>query len=117
MEGTKAILEETRSKRDPIEEKDVRSGWWKVRADSWRLIKRFTSGEAKRIITSVNKDNGFEAWRQLHLRFEPELEAQKNVVLVELHNIPGASTIEETKAKLVELKVRITKAEDILGER
>ena len=52
----------------------------------------------------------------MHLRFEPELEAQKNVVLLELHSIPPATNIEETKAKLVELRCRIAKAEDILGE-
>ena len=57
----------------------------------------------------------FEAWRQLHLRFEPELQAQKNIVLLELHSMTAAKTIDETKAKLVELKVRIAKAEDILG--
>ena len=62
------------------------------------------------------EENGFEAWRQLHLRFEPELEAQKNVVLPELHNIPLASNIEETKTKMVELRVRIARAENILGE-
>ncbi len=37
------------------------------------------------------------------------------MVLLELHSTPAATTIEETKAKLVELKVRIAKAEDILG--
>ena len=36
------------------------------------------------------------------------------MVLLELHSIPAATTIEETKNKLVELKVRIAKAEDIL---
>lgn len=41
----------------------------------------------------------------------------ENIVLVDLHNIPAANTIEETKAKLVELKVRITRAGNILGCR
>ena len=68
------------------------------------------------MISTVPDENGFEAWRQLHLRFEPEMEAQKNIVLPELHNIPAATTIEDTKQKLVELRVRIAKAEDILGE-
>ena len=48
---------------------------------------------------------------------EPELEAQKNIVLIDLHNIPAANSINETKEKLVELRVRITKAENILGVR
>ena len=70
MEGTKEVSEEVRSKRDTIEETHVRERWWKIRADLWRLLKRFTSGEARRIITSVNKDNGFEAWRRLHQQYE-----------------------------------------------
>ena len=36
-------------------------------------------------------------------------------MLLELHNIPAAHTIEETKIRIVELKVRIARAEDILG--
>ena len=70
MEGTKDVLEEVRNKRDTIEETDVKDKWWKIRSDLWRLLKRFTSGEARRIITSVNKDNGFEAWRRLHQQCE-----------------------------------------------
>ena len=64
VEGTKEVLEEVTNKRDVIDEADVKGIWWKIRADLWRLLKRFTSGEARRIITSVNKDNGFEAWRR-----------------------------------------------------
>ena len=64
MEGTKDVLEEVRNKKQAIEEADVKVTWWKIRSDIWRLLKRFTSGESRRIITSVNKDNGFEAWRR-----------------------------------------------------
>ena len=70
MEGTKEVLEEVRNNRDAIEESDVKGRWWKIRADLWKLLERFTSAEARRIITSVNKDNGFEAWRRLHQQYE-----------------------------------------------
>ena len=81
----------------------------------YRALEKLTTGEANKVIATVRDENGFEAWRQLHLRFEPELEAHKNSVLVDLHDLKPATTIEETKAKMVELKVRITSAEDILG--
>jgi len=81
----------------------------------YRALEKLTEGEAQKVISTVAGENGFEAWRQLHLRFEPELEAQKNTVLLELHNIPAAHTIDETKIRIVELKVRIARAEDILG--
>ena len=83
----------------------------------YRALEKLTEGEAHKVISTVPNENGFEAWRQLTMRFEPELEAQKNTVLLELHSILVSSSVEETKNKLVELKVRIARAEDILGEK
>ena len=34
MEGTKDVLEEVRSKKDSVEETDVKGRWWKVRAEN-----------------------------------------------------------------------------------
>ena len=70
MEGTKDVMEEVRNKKDVIEELDVKALWWGVRGELWRLLKKFTSGEARRIVTSVSKDNGWEAWRRLHQQYE-----------------------------------------------
>ena len=36
-------------------------------------------------------------------------------MLIDLHNIEAATTIEETKTKMLELRVRIVKAENIFG--
>ena len=69
------------------------------------------------MICTVREETVLRPGSQLHLTFGPELEAQKNTVLLELHNIPAASNLEETKVKLAELKVRIATAEDILGEQ
>ena len=49
------------------------------------------------------------------MQFEPEPEAQKNAAFVELHSGSVAASIEETKNDIVEPKVRIARAEDILG--
>ena len=40
----------------------------------YRALEKLTDGEAARVISTVGNENGFEAWRQLHLRFRPELE-------------------------------------------
>ena len=108
---TKEVLEEACS-RNPTAVVEQLQKWKHL----YRALEKLTAGEAAKVISTVSDENGFEAWRQLHLRFEPELEAQKNVVLLELHSIPPATSIEETKAKLVELRCRIAKAEDILGD-
>ena len=108
---TKEVLEEACS-RNPTAVVQQLQKWKHL----YRALEKLTAGEAAKVISTVSDENGFEAWRQLHLRFEPELEAQKYVVLLELHSIPPATSIEETKAKLVELRCRIAKVEDILGE-
>ena len=70
-------------------------------------------GEAQKVDSTVSDANGVEDWRQFNMLFEPELEAQENTVVVELHNIPAANNIDEMKAAIVELKVRIARVEDI----
>ena len=125
-EGMKAVMDDVAKQTMPITKEEMEDACkrnpsaigeqlkkWK---HLYRALEKLTEGEAAKVVSAVREENGFEAWRQLHLRFEPELEVQRNVVLLELHNIPAATTIEDAKAKLVELKVRIAKAEDILGE-
>ena len=106
---TKEVLEEACIK-NPEAVGDKLKRWKHL----YRALEKLTDGEAGKVVSTVKDENGFEAWRQLHLRFEPELEAQKNVVLTELHSITAATTIEETKLKLTELRVRIAKVEEIL---
>ena len=122
-EGIKKVMEEVARYKDPVTAEVLRETarsypevlssveQWK---HLYRALEKLTEGEASKVLSTVKDENGFEAWRQLHLRFEPELEAQKNVVMMDLHNIPQAKTIDETRTKMVELKVRIAKAETIL---
>ena len=123
-EGIKDILDEIANMAQPITIEVLREAGTRyphkiADLEKWkhlyRAIEKLTEGEAAKVVSTVNEENGFEAWRQLHLRFEPELEAQKNTVLLELHNMIAANTIEETKGKMVELRVRIAKAESASG--
>ena len=82
----------------------------------FRALEKLTEGQAEKVLSTAKNENGFEAWRQLHLAFEPQLEAQRNAVLLDLRSIPPSTSIADTKSKLLELKVRIKKAEDILIE-
>ena len=49
----------------------------------WRALKKLTEGEAKKIVTSVKKEDGFRAWQKLRLRFEPSLAAKQGLVIAE----------------------------------
>ena len=50
-----------------------------------------TEGEAHKVASTVPYEDAVEALRKLKLRFEPALEAQTNIALLELHNIPEAA--------------------------
>ena len=119
MQGTKEVLEEVRNKKDAIEERDLRGTWWKIRSDIWRLLKRFTSGEARRIITSVNKDNGFEAWRRLHQQYEQGSAMKEAVARSQFTGMVNkkAKTPKETRTLMVELEDKAKKIEEITGEK
>ena len=75
----------------------------------YHALEKLTESEAQVHL----RKNGFEAWRQLDLRIESELGTQTNIVLLELHSILAASTIEESNAGIVKLKVRMATAGDI----
>ena len=80
----------------------------------YRALEKLTDREAAKVLSTVEDGSGFEAWRQLHLRLEPELETQRNVIFTDLHNITAAKNIDEARGTMVELGVRITKAENTL---
>ena len=103
----KAVMDEVAKNCGPITEEVLQQAFKNNPAavgdkqQKWkhlhRALERLTSGEAARVISTVRADNWFEAWRQLHLRFEPELEAQKNTVLKDLHSIEAARSIEDRR--------------------
>ena len=45
---------------------------WALAAQLFILLKRKTTGEAKTLVTSAVRNNGFESWRILVSRFEPQ---------------------------------------------
>ena len=55
-----------------------------------------------------------QAWRQLHECFVPSWRLRPLLCFEQIHTIPEAKPSDATKEALVELKVRMTKAEFIL---
>ena len=43
----------------------------------YRVLKWHTSGEPRRVATAVSDDKGWEAWRQLHRHFEPNVRTRE----------------------------------------
>ena len=66
-------------------------------------------------MSTVAEESRFEAWGQINLRLKPEQETQNNTVHFELYSILAVTSTAETKTKIVEVKVCIPMAEDILA--
>ena len=100
---------------------DAGGNFLKVTEDQvqiWRALKKLTTGEANGVVTSVKGEDGFEAWRQLCLHFEPVLEARQGQIIAELGNLvrTPAKTIEETRKLVTELEKRKKRVEEITKE-
>ena len=79
-EGIKKVMEEVAQLKEPVTADALRTAarnypqvlssveQWK---HLYRALERLTDGEASKVLSTVKDENGFEAWRQLHLRFEP----------------------------------------------
>jgi len=85
----------------------------------WRFLKKYTAGDARKIVSSVSDRNGWEAWRKLHLQFEPALVMREAVVMAQFTSMVNkrANTPAETKTLLVELDERAKRFEGITGGR
>jgi len=98
-------------------EADWEDDAWNQREMIWRFLKTKTTGEAKKVVTSVSHRNGWEAWRKLHLQFEPALVMREAVVMASFTNMVSrrAKTPQEAKALLLELDERAKRVEEVRG--
>ena len=72
----------------------------------WRALKKLTTEEARRVISSVTEEDGFAAWKRLIENFEKGLEARIGVALADLSNMvtKPAKTPNETRILITELE-------------
>ena len=84
----------------------------------WRALKGLTGGVARTVVMSVSEENGFEAWRRLHLQFEPKLTIRQGQVLAEFAAMvsrPG-KTITETPDLIAEKDRKLKLIRDLTHE-
>ena len=92
-------------------------GWWEKGETLWRFLRRYTGTEARRIISGVSDDNGWEAWRQLNQQYEPGTAAREAQVMARVMNMTQkkAKNPRETKALMIEMGERGKRVEDVTG--
>ena len=85
----------------------------------WRALKGMTTGEARKVINTVNEENGFQAWIALHQRFEPGLAIQQGMILADFSGMVAkpAKTPAETRDLMTEIQRKVKNIEDITGEK
>ena len=84
----------------------------------WRLLRRITEGESKKVVMSIKGEDGFRAWQKLKQRFEPALAARQGLVMAEFSGTVArpAKSPGETIALLTEVDRKMKLVEDVTGE-
>jgi len=118
MPGIRVDLDRAKNLDEEVGEVDTDPEAWAIREMLWRFLKRYTAGEAKKVVCSAPNRNGWEAWRKLHLQYEPALVMREAVVMASFTNMVAkrAKTPSESKALLTELDERAKRVEEVTGE-
>ena len=118
MPGIRTDLDTAKNQDEEVAEVDMDPEAWKCREMVWRFLKRYTSGEAKKVVCSAPNRNGWEAWRKLHLQYEPQLVMRGAVVMAAFTNMVAkrAKTPNQSKTHLLELDERARRVEEVTGE-
>ena len=84
----------------------------------WRALKGLTGGMAKTIVMSVVSEDGFEAWRRLHLQYKPQLVTRQGQVLADFAAMvkKPARSIGETRELLTEMERRMKMVRDLTDQ-
>ena len=103
--GMKEALEAVKGQKEEVEDRHLEAHWWKERSELWRFLKRYTEGEAKKIVSGIKKDNGWEAWRKLHQQYEPGSTMREAVARSQFTGMVNkrSKTPKETRALMVKL--------------
>ena len=115
MPGIRGDLDRAKNLDEEVGEVDTDPEAWGLREMLWRFLKRYTAGEAKKVVCSAPNRNGWEAWRKLHLQYEPALVMREAVDMASFTNMVAkrAKTPSESKALLTE---RAKRVEEVAGE-
>ena len=121
--GMAQLLADIAKKRDVPVDSSTLAKWagvlgTKVTGDHgqvWRALNGLTTGVARTVIMTVGAEDGFEAWRRLHLQFEPKLLIRQGQVLADFSAMVSrpANSIAETRELLTELERRMKMVRDL----
>ena len=92
---------------------------WKMRTEVYTLIKRKTevASEARKIVETVPHENGYEAFRILGLRYEPQTGLKRLIEMSEINQLQNkrCQTAVETALVVLEIERRMMRILEIGG--
>ena len=112
-------------KRDTLTDSTMKRKWAALGQKSfgrptckWRALRGLTGGVARSVVQSVHGEDDFEAWRQLHLRFEPKLMVRQEQVLADFAAMVTrpAETVNEARELTVEMDRKLKEIRDVTEE-
>ena len=86
--------------------------------DLHRALKTLTEDEARLVVQGVRAENGYEAWRLLHMRYGLSSAAKQGQVMGDVISIvqKPCKTPADTRARVIELERRVRLAEEVTGK-
>ena len=78
-------------------------------------MKKYTGGEANRVVMTISNDNGWEMWRKLSAMYEPNLVVKQAQYMAQFTGMVNkkAKSMRETRAFLMEMEEKAKKVEGI----
>ena len=118
MPGIGEHLDCAKACGEEVSDIDMTEGAWEQRSMVWRFLKTHTMNDARKAVTSTPNRNGWEAWRKLHLQYEPLLVMRGAVVMSHSTSMVNkrSRSPAETKTLLLELDERARRVEEVTGE-
>ena len=123
--GMKKVLAEIDQGTDVID--DLWRRAWETKygkvmeehANLWRLLRRITEGESKKVVLGIKDEDGLSSWQRLKQRCEPGLAARQGIFMAGVlgHGGPPAKSPRETFALLTEVDRQMNLVEDVTRER
>ena len=118
MPGIGEHLDCAKTCDEEVTDLDMSASAWQQRSMVWRFLKAHTANDARKAVTSTTQRNGWEAWRKLHLQYEPQLVIRGGVVMSHFTGMVNkrARTPAESRALILEMDARARRAEEVTGE-
>ena len=112
--GMKSVMKEAEGEKDKIDDLRVREERRDVAATEatnlWRLTKHITTGESKKVAGTVDLRQGWAAWRKSCQSTQPNVIANRGIVLAQISEVKPATNHTELREKVTEIEMVLMQA-------